>query len=78
MALYKYAQYLANNSDTAFDAIYSPGIPAPYHGIYKCVSCGDEIAMPVGHVLPPQNHNQHNPSKGRIAWKLVVFAVQQR
>jgi hypothetical protein len=77
MALYKYAQNLGTSTHSAFDQIFSPGIPAPYHGIYKCTSCGDEIAQPVGHILPPQNHRQHNPSSGPISWKLIVYAVQK-
>jgi len=77
MALYKYAQYLEANTHSAFDDVFHPGTSAPYHGIYRCTSCGDEIAQPQGHKLPPQNHRQHNLSSGQIAWKLIVYAVQK-
>ncbi|MFZ6654032.1 hypothetical protein [Undibacterium sp. TJN19] len=77
MALYKYGQYLLQRNDAAFDAIHSPGTTAPHPGIYRCTNCGDEIAIAGGHTLPPQNHRQHDPYKGKIAWQLLVFPVQQ-
>jgi len=77
MAWYKYAQYLEVNRSLEFDKVFNPGTSAPYHGIYRCTSCGDEIAQPQGHTLPPQNHRQHNPASGPITWKLIVYAVQK-
>ncbi|MBV6855147.1 hypothetical protein KWH45_17190 [Xanthomonas campestris pv. mirabilis] len=77
MALYKHGQQLAQSQDAAFDAIYSPGVTAPHPGIYRCTSCGDEIAIAGGHTLPPQNHRQHNPANGHINWQLLVYPVQQ-
>ncbi|MGF6768877.1 hypothetical protein P3T18_001347 [Paraburkholderia sp. GAS199] len=75
MALFKNGQLLQQSSDPAFDARHHPGTPAPYPGIYKCTSCGDEIAIAGGHVLPPQNHRQHNPLQGPILWQLLVYPV---
>lgn len=77
MALYKYAQQLQQSNDAAFDALHHPGFAAPHPGIYRCTSCGDEIAIAGGHVLPPQNHRQHNPASGPIMWQLIVYPVQK-
>ena len=78
MALYKYGLRLTQSEDQAFDLKYSPGTAAPHPGIYRCTSCGDEIAIAGGHVLPPQNHRQHNPANGQIQWQLLVYPVQQK
>lgn len=78
MALYKYAQALTQSQDAAFDALHTPGTAAPHAGIYRCTNCGDEIGIANGHILPPQNHRQHNPANGRIMWQLIVYPVQQR
>lgn len=77
MALYKNGNLLIPSTDQAFDARHSPGTVAPYPGIYRCTSCGDEIAIAGGHILPPQNHRQHAPSNGSIQWQLLVYPVQQ-
>ena len=76
MATYKYAGYLQVNTSDAFDSKHTPGTAAPYPGIYRCTSCGDEIGIAGGHTLPPQNHKQHN-SSAEIKWQLVVYAVQK-
>ncbi|KAF1720998.1 protein L [Pseudoxanthomonas mexicana] len=78
MALYKHGNYLTQSQDAAFDAVHGPGTAAPHPGIYRCTSCGDEIAIAGGHTLPPQNHRQHNPANGQIRWQLLVYPVQQR
>jgi hypothetical protein len=78
MALYKHGNLLAQTNDQAFDVTYSPGTPAPYPGIYRCTSCGDEIAIASGHTLPPQNHHQHNLLNSPIQWQLLVYPVQTR
>ena len=72
MALYKYPEFLAKSTHDAFDGIHHPGQDAPYPGIYRCVGCGKEIALAVGHKLPPQNHHTHTPAQGSIRWQLVV------
>lgn len=78
MALYKHGNKLVKSHDAAFDVTHSPGTSAPHPGIYKCTNCGDEIAIAGGHTLPPQNHKQHNPNNGKIAWQLVVYPVQKK
>lgn len=78
MALYKNGNHLTQTNDQAFDGKHSPGTAAPHPGIYRCTSCGDEIAIAGGHILPPQNHRQHNPSSGQIHWQLLVYPVQKK
>jgi hypothetical protein len=74
MALYKYADYLAENDDAAFDQINHPATSAPHSGIYRCEGCGWEVASNGGQPLPPQNHHQHTQQQGWIRWRLVTFA----
>lgn len=77
MALYKDASRLTSSNDPAFEYSHVPGVIAPYPGIYRCTSCGDEIAIAGGHVFPPQNHKQHNPLNGPVRWQLLVYPVQK-
>lgn len=76
MARYKQGQQLTQSSDSAFDSVHAPGTAAPHPSIYRYTSCGDEIAIAGGHILPPQNHKQHNPGAGQIKWQLLVYPVQ--
>jgi hypothetical protein len=73
MALYKDGNRLTPSTSVAFDTKHNPGTSAPHPGIYRCTSCGDEIAIAGGHTLPPQNHRQHSPLNGPIHWQLLVF-----
>ncbi|NVZ55127.1 hypothetical protein HX797_02550 [Pseudomonas edaphica] len=77
MAQYKYAKFLNENTHSAYDEKHSPGVAAPNPGIYRCVTCGDEIGIAKGHILPPQNHHQHAAGAGKIEWQLIVFAQQR-
>lgn len=76
MAQYKYEKYLNQSNNTAYDSLHKPGENCPNSGIYRCESCGDEIASNKGNPFPPQNHHQHPPGKGGIQWRLIVFAQQ--
>jgi hypothetical protein len=76
MAEYKYDSYLTKSTDSRFDTEHSPGVAAPYPGIYRCIACGDEIGIAKDHTLPPQNHRQHQQN-ATIKWKLLVMAVQK-
>ena len=78
MALYKDGKYLAKSEDQAFDSLHRPGETTPYSGIYRCETCGDEVASNAGNPLPPQNHHQHNPASGQILWRMIVYAVQKK
>ena len=75
MAQYKNEKYLTKSDHNAFDTKHSPGAEAANPGIYRCVGCGDEIAIAKGHKLPPQNHHQHTAGQGDILWQLAVFSV---
>jgi hypothetical protein len=77
MAQYKYPKFLNQSDHAAYDHIHEPGTNAENPGIYRCVSCGDEIGIAKGHTLPPQNHHQHAAGIGKIQWQLVVFAQQR-
>jgi hypothetical protein len=74
MAIYKHATYLTKSEDAAFDPNHSPGTPAPFSGIYRCMGCHREVASNEGQPLPPQNHHQHTQAQGTIRWRLVVYA----
>jgi hypothetical protein len=74
MAVYKYQQYVEQNSDGSFDQIHNPGIAAPFAGIYRCAGCNREIGIASGHSLPPQGHHQHTAAQGAIRWRLIVWA----
>jgi len=78
MAIYKDAKYLLESRDDAFDKLHQPGAATPYSGIYRCENCGDEVASNAPNPLPPQNHSQHDPRKGSILWRLIVYAIQQK
>ena len=77
MALFNDKNYFRYSNGPAFDVLHEPGDETPYSGIYRCEACGDEIASNKGNPLPPQNHNQHPPSQGRIRWRLIAAAEQR-
>lgn len=77
MALYRDQNSLTHSMDPAFDFKHKPGTSAPYPGIYRCTSCGSEIAIAGGHIFPPQNHFQHNPLSGPIFWQLLVYPISK-
>lgn len=77
MASFKYEDKLHRSFGLIYDQELNPGMAAPLPGIYRCVSCGDEIAIAGGHTLPSQNHRQHGLLQMPIRWQLVVSAVQQ-
>ncbi|HUJ11456.1 MAG TPA: hypothetical protein VL171_15680 [Verrucomicrobiae bacterium] len=74
MALYKDSQYMGASIDEAFDVLHGPGARTPDSGIYRCESCGHEIASNAGNALPPQNHHQHGSTQGPIRWRMIVYA----
>jgi hypothetical protein len=72
MALYKYITLMMQSNDSAFDQLNEPSTAAPWPGIYRCQTCGHELAIAQGHTLPPQNHHHHQSGVGRIQWRLVI------
>lgn len=77
MAQYKHQQYLTKSDHQEFDRLHPPGQVVQNSGVYRCATCGDEIAANKGNPLPPQNHHQHAPGMGQIQWQLLVFAVSR-
>lgn len=73
MAIYKYDKYMSKSDSAIFDTIHKPGEPAPHSGIFRCEACGLEITHKNLDPLPPQNHHQHDPSKGEIRWRFIVW-----
>lgn len=74
MAWYKYNVFLHQVDKPAYDALHSPGVKAPFAGIYRCHGCGHEVGIALGHTLPPQGHHQHTAAQGPIQWRLIVYA----
>jgi len=74
VAQYKYREALMQTSNAAFDTKHAPGTTAENAGVYRCVGCGDEIAIAKGHRLPPLSHHEHEPGQRKVEWQLLVFA----
>ena len=72
MAEYKYGKLLTYANKAAYDQLFRPSATTPYSGIYRCAQCGHEVTSVSGYPLPPQNHHQHTPGQGAIAWQLLV------
>lgn len=71
MALYKNGAVLTKSDSAEFDKTHKPGNSAPFSGIYRCQTCGYEVASNEGQPLPPQHLKPH---QGPIVWQLVVYA----
>ncbi len=74
MATYKEPRYLHVVDHGAFDELHQPGMPAPFPGIYRCESCGNEVASRRGEPLPPLSHHLHEGKARPIRWRLIVFS----
>jgi hypothetical protein len=74
MALFKDKKFLAQKIDDGFDADYEPGERTPASGIYRCISCGEEVASEQGSPLPGRSHHQHSQAREQIRWRMVVEA----
>ena len=72
LALYKYSNYLAPSKNTAFDQVLAAGLHIPSGGIYRCVGCGNEIAVEANNVLPNRQHHPHTPAQGEVRWQLII------
>jgi hypothetical protein len=74
MASYQQQNWVVRVTDSAFDQDHSPGVAAPWAGIYRCMGCHREIGIAHGHILPPQSHHEHSQQQGSIRWRLIVYA----
>ena len=72
MAFFEDNEAVEKITNEEFRKTYSPGVSAPWSGIYHCTVCNHEIVSTYGNKLPPQNHHQH-PQGGAIKWKLIVI-----
>jgi hypothetical protein len=73
MALYKYAQYLHDSDNRAFDLILCPDTATPISGIYRCMVCGAEIISEKSKILPSKGDHLHAEELGPIQWRLIVL-----
>ena len=51
MAQYKYSSYLKQLDNDEYDKTYTPGQNCPNSGIYRCETCGDEIASNLAYFI---------------------------
>lgn len=74
MAKYKYSDHLVRSEVAAFDKQWLPGQVPPNAGIYRCRTCGDEIAVGKRQAIPP-SHHEHRVL-GPVVWQMLVFAQE--
>lgn len=79
MVFYKSIRFFEEHQSNTFDAVYPPGTKAPHPGIYRCATCGFEVAVARNGDLPATEHcPQHSPEiphrPGEVQWKLVAAA----
>jgi hypothetical protein len=72
MALFKYDRFLAPSPAKAFDMVFEAHEPAPFEGIYRCIVCGREAAIPQGYEFPADH--SHTTERGYWRWQLVAYA----
>lgn len=65
---------ISDGNGLAFAYTIRPGVVNAHHGIFVCTGCNREIALPVDHKAPPQNHHQHPAGLGDVDWRLLVLA----
>ena len=72
MAQYRDQRHLLESNSAAFQKQFKPGQVVQNAGIYRCLSCGDEIVVDKGCAIP-QHHHEHIVL-GPVIWGLLVFA----
>lgn len=72
MAYYKYAHFLHQEDEEAFDLAYEPAATVPISGIYRCTGCGKSTTAVKDKHFPAHGTPQHGPAQDRIRWQLVV------
>ncbi|MNJ55156.1 hypothetical protein D3C77_506300 [compost metagenome] len=78
MALYapdtkKYVNQTNQPNNKHWTHVYKIGAIVPESGIYRCVTCGDEITSNKGDPFPPQNKKQHPCTDENVKWELIVM-----
>lgn len=72
LAIYKYPNYLKISKNTSFDQVLPAGLHIPSAGIYRCVGCGNEVALEANTVLPDRQHHPHTAAQGVVRWQLII------
>jgi hypothetical protein len=78
VALYKRKPYILESDLTAFEVRYAPAARVANPGIYRCLGCGEEVAVAKGHQVPRPEQHEHAAGDGKAEWQLIVFAEQKR
>jgi hypothetical protein len=74
MAKFLYRQFVEQTDHDLFDRNHRPIEFAPRSGIYRCMGCGREVAVPEGGALPGYGHHAHGAEEGPPRWRLIVYA----
>ena len=74
MAKFKYAHHMSQSDVGAFDQTFKSGQIVSNSGIYRCKTCGDEIAVAKGQAIP--HHHHEHIVLGPVSWNLLVFAQE--
>jgi hypothetical protein len=74
MAKYLYRHFTEQTDNELFDRNHRPNELAPRSGIYRCMGCGREAAVPEGNRLPGYDHHAHDREQGSPRWRLIVYA----
>jgi hypothetical protein len=74
MAKFLYRQFIEQTDHDLFDRNHRPIEFAPRSGIYRCMGCGREVAVPEGGALPGYGHHAHGAEEGPPRWRLIVYA----
>lgn len=72
MALIAATSPLRQAESHAFEITWNADDRPMLAGIYRCVGCQGEIALPYGACLPRHSEHHHQPSQAGAAWRLVV------
>ena len=72
-AYYKSLTHLTQSNLEIFDEEYAPGDRIAHSGVFVCKNCGHAITHISKDPLPSENHHTHDPSQGKIIWKLIVW-----
>ncbi len=70
----------SQSASPMFDQTFKPGSAVPRSGIYRCNSCGFEIAVAAGSLLPSAgtwstHGSRWNSKDGKVAWWLVAATI---
>jgi hypothetical protein len=77
MAFYRETKYVIKTSGfSEFNDVHPPGTECLQSGIYRCETCGHEVACNEGEPLPSQDDHTHIQRSVTILWRLLVRTKQ--